>query len=465
MANQTDLRVKISADLGDIKAGLGLLRGELAKVKQQAAASAPNMSSWSAGIANVRRQVGDLFGAWVSFRAVGGIIRGVFDSFDRMDRIDEMRQMVALSSEDLSKFAYAAQFSGVELESLGKGFYFFERNLIKNSALLKQLGVDAPTTAGKLRQLMDVFAALPDGSEKAALASELFGSKLGANLIPLLNEGSQKFDELSDAAARTGNVFSDEATAGAARLNDNMDTLKATLAGVFNVTAQQLAPAMSAYTGETVEAAKGNQAAAETGKFLANVFKVIAVGAVLVKNVVEAVVNVLAFLADAAIGTGKVVLGALGGAFTTVGDSMKAFLTGGPLAAFQAFTDGVKKNGASLLAASKESAQRTRAGWSAMKDGVSSAVSDVGKAFSAAFADGNAAAGGRLDGQRRATGALPQCVRHRHADQGRAGGPWPQHRRNPSDHWLRCLDLPGCGRHEGGCGPGPRVERWRFVGL
>ena len=386
MANQTDLRVKISADLADIKSGLGLVTRELAKVKREAAASTPNMSGWSTGIANVRRQLGDLVGAYVGLRTLGGIVRGVFDSFDRMDRIDEMRQMVALSSEELSKFAYAAQFSGVELEALGKGFFFFERNLIKNGELLRKLGVDAPTTAGKLRQLMDVFSALPDGAEKANLASELFGSRFGANLIPLLNDGAQRFDELSEAAARTGNVFSDEATASAAQFNDNMDMLKGTLTGVFNVTAQQLAPAMSAYAGEANAAAKENKGAAETGRFLANVFKVVAVGAVLVKNAVEAVVNVLAFLGTAAVGTGKVVLGALGGAFTTVGNAMKAFLTGGPLAAFQAFTDGVKQNGAALLNASKANANAIKGGWAAMKQGVTESVSDVTDAFEAAFA-------------------------------------------------------------------------------
>ena len=51
MANDPNLRVRISADLADIKQGLGLLRGELAKVKQQSAqafsANSPNAASCS----------------------------------------------------------------------------------------------------------------------------------------------------------------------------------------------------------------------------------------------------------------------------------------------------------------------------------------------------------------------------------------------------------------------------------
>lgn len=385
--SRADLRVKISADLADIKQGLGLLRGELAKVKAQAATSAPNMSGWSKGIANVRQQLGDLLGAYVGFRAVGGIIRGITDSFDKMDRIDEMRQMVALSAEDLSKFAYAAQFSGVELEALGKGFSFFQRNLGKNSELLGKLGVDAPDLIGKLRQIMDVFKQLPDGPEKASLAAELFGSRLGGNLIPLLNEGADGFDRLGTQAAKTGNVFDQAAVEGAAKFNDNLDTLKGTLAGVFNVTAQQLAPSMAAYAGTANDAAQGSNAAAEGGKFLATVLKVVATGGVIVKNVIEAVVGVLGFLADAAIENGKVIITSLGGAFTTIGETMRSFMVGGPLAAFTTFTSQVKQNAGAIMGAARNAQNQVRGSFDAMRGGFKDASSDIANAFVGALAE------------------------------------------------------------------------------
>lgn len=409
MAN-TDLRVKISADIADIKQGLGLLRGELARVKAEANRSAPDFTGWKAGIANLRQQVGNLAGAFVGLASARAVVRGVFDAFDRMDRIDEMRQMVAMSSEELSKFAYAAQFSGVELEALGKGFYTFERNLIKNSALLQKLGVDAPTTAGKLRQLMDVFAVLPDGPEKASLAAELFGSKLGANLIPLLNEGSAAFDALAEQAARTGNVFSDEATAGAAQFNDNLDTLKGTLVGVFNVAAQQLAPAMAAYAGSANESAQQSEAAAVAGRALAIAFKIVATGAAIVKNVVEAVVNVLGFLGTVAVGVARQMTATLGGVFNTLGATTKAFLSGGPLAAFNAYTAAVKKNVTTVMSANADFRRNVAAGWSAMKDGVGSAVSDIGVAFKAAFAEGTAGAQSAQAGVRGVGDAAQQAT-------------------------------------------------------
>lgn len=387
MASNPNLRVKISADLADIKQGLSLLRGELAKVKAQAAQTAPDTSGWSKGLSGIRQQVLDVAAAYLSWRAIGGIVRGVFDSFDKMDRIDELGQMVALSAEDLSKFAYAAQFSGVELEALGKGFSFFQRNLGKNGELLGKLGVDAPNLIGKLRQIMDVFKQLPDGPEKASLAAELFGSRLGGNLIPLLNEGADGFDRLSGEAERTGNVFDQAAVEGAAKFNDNLDTLKSTLTGVFNVAAQQLAPSMAAYAGAANDAAQESSAAAEGGKFLATVFKVVATGGVIVKNVIEAVVGVLGFLADVAIETGKMVITSLGGAFTTVGATLKAYLTGGPVAAFNTFTAQVRENAGAVMGASRDMRNQLRGSWDAMRAGFADASSDIANAFVGALAE------------------------------------------------------------------------------
>lgn len=63
-----NLRVRISADLADIKAGLGLLRGELAAVKKQAAAALPSLGGNSAlaGVRRLRTEVGALAATYLS---------------------------------------------------------------------------------------------------------------------------------------------------------------------------------------------------------------------------------------------------------------------------------------------------------------------------------------------------------------------------------------------------------------
>lgn len=85
MANDPNLRVRISADLADIKQGLGLLRGELAKVKQQSAQafSANSPNALVAGLRRLRTEVVGLVGAYASL-AGAKMLAGVADEATRV---------------------------------------------------------------------------------------------------------------------------------------------------------------------------------------------------------------------------------------------------------------------------------------------------------------------------------------------------------------------------------------------
>ena len=80
MNSRPNLRVRISADLADIKQGLGLLRGELASVKKQAAAALPSLGSNAAvaGVRRLRQEVAGLVGAYLSIRGIG-MLSGIAD--------------------------------------------------------------------------------------------------------------------------------------------------------------------------------------------------------------------------------------------------------------------------------------------------------------------------------------------------------------------------------------------------
>ncbi|MGV8954043.1 MAG: tape measure protein [Cypionkella sp.] len=79
MASNTDLRVRISADLGDIKQGLGLLRGELAKVKSQANTSfSGSGNALSSGIKNAHRELRAFAATYLSL-AGAKMLSGIAD--------------------------------------------------------------------------------------------------------------------------------------------------------------------------------------------------------------------------------------------------------------------------------------------------------------------------------------------------------------------------------------------------
>src|SRR5690606_23134205 len=75
MATGPNLRVRISADLADIKQGLGLLRNELGAVKRTAERASPSTSKWQQGLAAVRRQLLGIVSVYGALRVGGAYLR------------------------------------------------------------------------------------------------------------------------------------------------------------------------------------------------------------------------------------------------------------------------------------------------------------------------------------------------------------------------------------------------------
>lgn len=391
-----NMRVRISADLQDIKQGLGLLRGELAKVKAEAARTAPDTGAWAKGIGNVREQLGNLVGAYVGVQTITGGIRSLFAALDRADRIGELAAQSGVATEDLSRLAYGAQFSGVQIESLSDSIVKLNRGLLGNEPLLKKIGIATRDAEGNFRSaneiitdLSDVFQALPDGPEKAALAVKLFG-KSGADIIPFLNEGSAKLREYGEEAERTGNVIDDAATKAAGEFSDNLDRLKGTLIGVANETVRSLAPALNEYAAEAFSAGENSNFAAEGGKFLSTVLKVLAASAIVVKNLIEGVVNVLGFLGTIATSVSGTLTRHLVRSFGLVVNAGAALLSGkNPITVFSDLVKGGRAAIRAGIGDVRNMGTEIAAGFSAMKDGIAESGSDiasVGKLFDDAAA-------------------------------------------------------------------------------
>jgi len=405
----TSLRVRISADLADIRQGLGLLRGELAKVKRDAAQTTPDTTQWAQGIGRVRSELANLAGAYLGLQGLTQGVQALFGAFDRADRIGEAARISGIGTEALSRLAFAAQFSGVHLDALQTSFTIFNKELVKNAGLVQAVGVEvyeAGTTNFRpteqiLLDLADVFASLPDGPERAALAVKLFG-RSGADLIPVLIEGRQRLEAFGDQADATGNTISEDAAAAAGKFTDNLDILKATLTGVANETAARLIPAISGYAEEAVQAGQGSNVAAEGGQLLANVLKVVAAGAVIVKNVVEAATTTLVFLGDVAVRVATAVSGSLGKALGAVAGAGRAIAGGAsPLAVFSSLRQSLKDTAASA----KGELAGIGHGYAALKSGLSEAASDISKVASIFdSASGKAVAGAQ--GIATATGGI-----------------------------------------------------------
>lgn len=381
---QTNLRVRFSADLADIKQGLSALRGELARVKTEAARNPPDMSAWSKGIGKIRSDLNQLVGAYVGLQTIGAGLSSLFGALNRADRIGELAVQSSMTTEALSRLAFGAQFSEVTIESLSASVVKFSRGLLENEKILKGIGVATRDASGAWREtdqilldVADVFARLPDGPERAALAVKLFG-RSGADLIPLLVEGRAKLEEYGRQADATGNTISGAASKSAGEFNDNLDRLKGTLAGVANETVKALIPAIAGYAGQAVAAGQASSFAAETGGGLATALKVIAAGAIIVKNVVEILTNQLAFFGTTAVRVAEIVSGNLGRAFGNVAAAYKALSDGkDPLKVLGTYLQQQKK----VLGDTRDDLaafpQEVNTSFKSMKSGVLDAAADI----------------------------------------------------------------------------------------
>lgn len=142
------------------------------------------------------------------------------------NEIERMSKISGLASDTYQKLAYAAKMTDVDVESLGKGMKILAGHMDdvrKGSSeavnLFQSIGVSTLDASGKtkgfdeiLGNLADRFKSMPDGVQKVALATDLFG-KSGQNLIPMLNQGRTGLKEFYEEAKRLGIVLSDSVIA------------------------------------------------------------------------------------------------------------------------------------------------------------------------------------------------------------------------------------------------------------
>lgn len=106
MASNPNLRVRVSADLADIKQGLAVLRGELVKVKKQGADAAPDESRWLSSLRAIRNQLAGVVSAYAAMRAV----RTYSDLADQAAQLSA-RLRLATKDQEAFETAYRGTFA------------------------------------------------------------------------------------------------------------------------------------------------------------------------------------------------------------------------------------------------------------------------------------------------------------------------------------------------------------------
>src|SRR5690625_1272255 len=231
-----------------------------------------------------------------------------------MDEMRKMAQATGLSVEALSALAYVANQSGLEQQTLvnamgrlSKGISDAARDTGDAKRAFDTLGISIKDASGSLRdadQVLIDFAEeiskLPDGTQKTALAMQVFG-RAGAQLVPFLNNGRDGIKELSDEARRFGIVLDTDVAKQAERFNDNLTRLGAVKQGLTFTITEALLPAMERVTEAMVGFARDGAPAAEQVEKALKAVEVAAValaGVYISRLTAAAITNTAAFIAS-----------------------------------------------------------------------------------------------------------------------------------------------------------------------
>ena len=172
------------------------------------------------------------------------------------DRIEHAAQKTGMSAESLQGLGFAAKMSDVDFQSLTIGLTHLSRAMLQtqqgslqSASAFRSVGLSAQQLQSMsmdevLAKVADRFHATRDGATKTALAMQIFG-RSGAELIPLLDRGSEGIDALKAKAKQLGIVMGSDAVSQSAEFADRLKEISAQGQAVTRNLMGELMPAMN----------------------------------------------------------------------------------------------------------------------------------------------------------------------------------------------------------------------------
>lgn len=184
--------------------------------------------------------------------ASGAVVKGAKEVAAYGDNVDKMSQKIGISAEGYQKWSYVMERAGTNIDSMQAGMKTLSKAAESESDAFAAIGLSMEEVHSMSQEDLfgAVIAGLSDmeaGTERTALATQLLG-RAGADLGPLLNEGTEAINEQMNMAEEYGMVMSDEAVAASAAFQDSMTTLNGALTGLKNDLMSEFLPSMTQVT-------------------------------------------------------------------------------------------------------------------------------------------------------------------------------------------------------------------------
>lgn len=220
------------------------------------------------------------------------------------DNVDKMSQKIGISAESYQKWDYVMKRAGTSIDSMKMGMKTLSKQAEANSDAFQKLGISQEQVASMSQE--ELFEAtvkglsnMEQGTERAALASELLG-RAGADMGPLLNQGTKAIDEQMEMAEKYGMVMPDSAVKASAAFEDSVTTMKMTMQGLRNRMIGDFLPAITQVTDGLGKLFSGDMSGADdiargidniVSKMSDMLPKIIEIGGKVIKSLADAILE------------------------------------------------------------------------------------------------------------------------------------------------------------------------------
>jgi len=163
-------------------------------------------------------------------------VHGFFEQFERAHELEAFAEKVHVSVEELTAFQFAAEQLGVHSESADMGLSKLQKAIgeahsgsAETAEAFAKLGLNADdlakeSTIQALHEVADAISEMPNASDQAAAAIDIFG-RSGSELLNVLRGGSEELEKLEQHARDVGAVMSNEQAASMAEAAKAMNEL------------------------------------------------------------------------------------------------------------------------------------------------------------------------------------------------------------------------------------------------